>query len=259
MVICLATSGFSRASNALDGYLATPEHKIEGVQAELKDVKKQRECALRIAAAAWHIQGISSEQAEKFKRISGVSDKDMEAAFIDIIREWSQKEGWSSWDARLFSPDSARFGYAYLRGAIMWLGFCADTEGKNLLMDIATDSAKDSEFRKTAMGCYLTRANEKEVLSAIPRFLADDAGVPLRPSSDVYFCALWHYYKAEDNPQKREAILAALSAALTNEKEKEAFAEADRKLAEYVKEYAESPQRKAALERMNKPPDNPTQ
>ena len=252
MVICLATSGFSRASNALDLYLATPEHEIEDLRKELKDTKKLRECALRLASSAWHLRWISSDQAEKFKQISGVSDKALEAAMLDIIREWSAK-GWPAWQGP-DAPLDVRLGYAYLTGAITWLGFCADTEGKKLMMDIAMDRTKHSDFRGYAMGSYLSRANEKEMLSALPRFLADDAGIPIYPF-DVCFFALWHYNKAEDNPQKREAILAALSVALTNEKGKKAFAEADKNLAERSKEYAESPQRKAALERINKPPE----
>jgi len=41
-----------------------------------------------------------------------------------------------------------------------------------------------------------------------------------------------------------------MSAALAKDEDKYAFADADKLLAERSKEYAESPQRKAALERM---------
>ena len=255
MVICLATSGFSRASNALDLYLGTPEHEIEDLRKELKDTKKMRECALQLALSAWHIRGISPEQAEKFKRISGLNNKVMETAFLDIIREWSAKEGWSSWDERLFSPNSARIGYAYLRGAIMWLGYYADAEGKKTLTGVFMDNAKDGEFRVSAIHSYMGRADAQERWDTIVRLLGDDVRSSILPVFNVYDAAMREYDKAEGDTQKRKAIVDAVTAVLAKEENKKAFTEADTNLAERSKEYAESPQRKAALERINKPPD----
>ena len=59
----------------------------------------------------------------------------------------------------------------------------------------------------------------------------------------------------EGDTQTREAIVSAMSAALAKEANTNVFARVDKLLAERSKEYAESPQRKAALERMNKPPE----
>ena len=53
-------------------------------------------------------------------------------------------------------------------------------------------------------------------------------------------------------------IVAAVSDVLVKEEDKNVFAEADKFLAERSKEYAESPQRKAMLERMNKPTEEKT-
>jgi len=255
--MCLTAQGFSsQHSTWLEDYLALPEQKAMELREELKDAKKLRSIMMeRLFNSSWR-RYIFPEQAEEFKRRSGMSDKTMETVLLDIIREWSIKGGWSSWESR---PDSqaARIGHGYLTEAIKWLGFCADTKGKKLLMAIATDSVKDNEFRSLAIASYMLRANAKETLDALPRFLADDMRTALHPSFDIYFCALSHYDKAEGNPQKREAILSSVSAALTNEEEKKAFAEADKRLAELSTDYAESPQRKAALERMNKPPEKP--
>ncbi|MCL1921228.1 MAG: hypothetical protein FWG50_09165, partial [Kiritimatiellaeota bacterium] len=59
---------------------------------------------------------------------------------------------------------------------------------------------------------------------------------------------------AEGDPQTREAIAAAMSAALAREQDKDTFERADKMLSERSAEWAGSPQRKAALERFGKPP-----
>ena len=71
----------------------------------------------------------------------------------------------------------------------------------------------------------------------------------------VYGYAIRAYDEAEGDTQKREAIISSLSAALMREKNEKFFAEVDQDLVKRNKEYAESPQRKAKLERMKVPPD----
>ena len=253
-VMCLAIQGLSSTPQGwLEIYLDShfPEQDVERLREDFKDMKKLRECMVGLVGSP--PLSATCERAEEFKRRFGVSDKAMETVLIDIINTAGVKNGWK----KRQGPDDPLDGTAdhQLTWGFMWLGFCAETEGKKLLMGVATNSVMDGEFRSSAIAAYMTRADAQEVRDALPRFLADGT---LRPSFDIYLCAMWHYDKVKDNPQKREAILSAVSAALTNEEEKKAFAEADKKLAEHNKEYAESPQRKAALERMNKPPENPT-
>ena len=69
----------------------------------------------------------------------------------------------------------------------------------------------------------------------------------------MYRAAIRAHDKAEGDAKTREAIVTMVSAALATEEDGTAFDETDKLLAERSKEYAESPQRKAALERMNPP------
>jgi len=64
--------------------------------------------------------------------------------------------------------------------------------------------------------------------------------------------------ESQTKVKKNMRIVAAVSDVLVKEEDKNVFAEADKFLAERSKEYAESPQRKAMLERMNKPTEEKT-
>jgi len=92
----------------------------------------------------------------------------------------------------------------------------------------------------------------------LPRFFADDMKDTFNRYSNLYVYAMNVYEEAEDNPDKREVIIAVMSAALAKEENEFAFSKADKRFAEQSKEYAESPQRKAALERMNIPREKET-
>jgi len=230
----------------------------EHLREDLKDKEKLRLCVARLVSSP--LRSVTTERVEEFKRKFGVSDEAMLVELMDIIREGSVKAGWTK-----HRPGDAKNTYvsvnAHLSQAILWLGFFsgADAEVKSLMMDIATDIAMDCEFRSLAVGSYMSRANVQETRDAVARFLADDMqmadGFYRRR---VYHAVTWAYDKAEGDTQTREGIIAVLSAALVKEEDKNAFAEADKFLAERSKEYADSPQRKAALERMNKPPEKET-
>jgi len=248
MMLCLAMPGFCRSVTWLDVCLDCPEENVAHYREDWKDKTKLKECVIRLIGNT-NPRSDTPERVEEFKRRFGVSDKAMQDALLDIISQAGPKNGWKKRQGPSDPLDMVADWQ--VTWGLRWLGFCAETEGKKLLIGIATNSVMDGEFRSSAIASYMARADTQEVRDTLPRFLADGA---LRPSFDVYLCALWHYDKAQDNPQKREAILSAVSAALTNEEEKKAFAEADKRLAELSTEYAESPQRKAALERMNKTP-----
>ena len=253
MVVCLATQGFSsRVVTELDLYLATPEQEVEGLQRVLKDPAKLRECMVRITSS---LNPTSYTRIDEFKQRFAVSDKAMQTALLDIIREASAKTGWKR--SQLGDALDIRIADMQLiPWSIRCLKLCADAEGKKFLMGIATDAEKDSDFRWTAISSYLIRADAQETQETLTRFLVGDMRATLTlPYHGLYSTAILMYDDAEHSPQKHKAIADALTAALAQEKEKEAFTWADKNLAERSKEYAESPQRKAALERMSKPPD----
>jgi len=251
-VMCLAMTEISATPvTALDLYLGTPEQEVEALRGSLKDPAKLRECMVRITSS---LNPTSYEQMGDFKRRFAVGDADMQVALLDIIREASAKTGWKR-SRPGDAPDIRIADLQQIPWSIRCLKLCADTEGKKFLMDIATDAEKDSDFRWTAICSYLHRADAQETRDALVRFLAGDMRATLNlPHHGLYFTAIWMYDDTEDNLQKREAITAALTAALAQEKEKDAFSWADKNLAERSAEWAGSPQRKAALERFGKPP-----
>jgi len=139
----------------------------------------------------------------------------------------------------------------FLHAAIIWLGVCSDADAKQFLLDTVTDNTKYDEFRKRAIESYLYRTDAQEMQGTLTRFLIGDMKVV---PYDTYLFAVQQLYDAsEGDPQKREAIVAAVSATLAKEENRNIVDTVDTLLAKRSKTYADSPQRKATLERLNIP------
>ena len=250
IVFYFAVQGFPSAPlGPLDFLLALSEQETTHLQKDFKDTARLREWTMR--------QGLASrltdpEKVEEFKRRFGVNDKALQAVLLDIICELSAKTGWE-----LRPPGESKDKFIanmLLIEALKWLGSCADAEGKQFLMGIVTDNTKDYNFRYFAVTSYMYRADAQEMRDAVTRFLSDGERATLNPFIyRTYYLALQAYDKAENDPTTREVIVAVVSAALAKEEDKETFAEADKLLSARSKEYADSPQRKAAFERLNIP------
>jgi len=237
----------------LDDCLAFSEQETERFKKDLKDKVKMRECMNKFLGSRL----TDLAKVEKFKRKFGVRDEVMQDVLMEIIRESSIKAGLEKY----MQSGSMEIYTAnwHLREAIKWLEACANAEGKQLLMDIAMDNSKDDFFRSSAIRTYMNRADTQEKWDAVVRFLADDEmRATLRFDFNTYRVAMEVYDNTEGDTQKREIIVATVSDALMKEEDKNVFAETDKLLAERSKEYADSPQRKAALERFNKPPEEKT-
>ena len=243
-------------SNWLISSVTASEQETERLREELKNPKKLREL-IRQGTLFGYGTPANAETVEAFKRKYGVSDKIMQKELIDLIREWSPK-GWHTWQGP-DAPLDVRMSYVLLAGATRWLGFCAEAEGKKLLMDIIMDSKIDGEFRWLAIDSYMRRSDAQERWAALVRFLADDVKPTIQPIFDIYNAAVWEYDRVENDSPKREVIISTVSAALMKETGKNAFERGDKLLAERSKEYAESAQRKAALQRFNLQPEKDTQ
>jgi len=251
-VMCMtALEGSSSVVTSLDIYLGKSAQDTERLQEELKDPVKLRTCLDEILNSHTSLEGVM-----EFKRKFGVDDEPMQRVLMDIIRESIAKTG-GRIPERYVEREKIMGALWYLRGALRCMGACADADGKKLLMGIATDNGKDNHFRVEAIHAYINRADAQETRDAIIRFLADDMRSAIQPLYTVYYAAILTYDRAEGNPQKREAIIATVSAMLVKEEDKSTFAFLDGELTKRSKEYAESPQRKAALERMSKPPEKP--
>ena len=178
----------------------------------------------------------------RFKRKFEVSSEIMQTALMNIYKEYE-------WVPEGLDTEEAR-------EAIRWLGFCADMQiTTQVLPFIFGDAHYGVKARITAFEAYLRRADTQTLKDSLVWFLTNDLKID---TLVMYNVVIKIHDEIEGDTQKREVILAAMSAALVKEEDKKAFEEADKLLAERSKEYAESPRRKTALERMNKPPEKET-
>ena len=197
----------------------------------------------------------NEREMENFKRSFGIKEETLQTMLMEIIRETSAKIGWK-WRFDQDEPRDIRIASKQLENAIAWLVVCADAGTKQFLMGIATDSTKPECYRSEAIYSYMRCADAQEIRDGIARIFSDE--VRATSLSDIFYPNVYSgtftvYDEAENDPQKREAIITSLTAALEKEEDKYTFAIADQLLAKRSKEYADSPKRKAALERMNIP------
>ena len=239
LVMCLAMPGFSSRIIVFPS-----EREAENIRKDAAIMRKYIEEYL----LSW----LNGDDIMKFKQRFGLTDDVMQIELMDIIHKSATKTRWQ-WVKANDSKDMEK-STRYLREAINWLSVCADAEGKMFLMSVITDNEKHSEFRRVAGWSYLRRADAQEIRDVLPRLFTDEIWIKIDPFG-LYHGVTEVYDRMEGDTQTREAIVAAMSAALAKEANTNVFARADKLLAERSKEYAESPQRKAALERMNKPPE----
>jgi hypothetical protein len=177
-----------------------------------------------------------------------IQDETIRSVLGDIYRESAQKTSWKimvDWDAECL-----------LYGSIRWMRVFADEPTKKLLLDIATDIQKDIFYRYPAILSYIYCANAQEVRDLFAWLLGDEKrfSINLRATLMEQIRPLW--CEIEADTQKREAVVASLSVAVAQEKDKRTFEGLDDFLVQNSKGYAESPQRKIAIQRINKLSEN---
>ena len=253
MALCLTIKGLSSPIiiNRLDFYLDLPEQEAKHLREDFKDKKKLRECLEK--GGLLSIRTAEPGKMLKIKERFDVNDKVMQVVLMDIIREASMKTGWK--EPLNYSRDTY-VAYWILHGAITWLGVCADAEGKQFLMNVITDNTKDVFFRKRAIESYLYRTDAQEMQDKLTRFLVGDMQV--EPYDTYLFVVQTLYDVSENDAQKREAIASTVSVTLAKEENKDIFVTVDKLFAKRSKNYADSPQRKAALQRFNIPTEKET-
>jgi len=253
MTLCLAMPGFPTTplSRDWERMKVNDRKTFDRIWQEYNDPVKLK----RRFEDSLLIYPLDEKEMEDIKQAFGLKEETLRDLLMGFIREASAKTGWKQYS--MPEPEDLHRASWQLREAIRWLSVCADAEVKQFLMGIATDNEKHDSYRNAAVLSYLIRADVLEIRDAIVRLLADDMRALNRYGS-MYYLAIKAYDKTEGDTQTREAIVAAMSAALAKEEDKKIFTNADKRFAELSKEYAESPQRKAALERMNKPPEEKT-
>jgi len=198
----------------------------------------------------------SESEMVNFKQAFSIKDETLRALLMGFIREDSAKTGWK-WRLGFDEPREIAIASMRLREAIKWMHLCADTETKRFLMGIITDNTIDDEFRNCATNSYMKVADAQEKWDALARFLSGELKTTYIYGK--YLHAMQLYDEVKEDPQRRDTIVATVSIALAKEADKFVLAKIDKLLAERSKEYAESAQRKAALQRFNLQPEKDTQ
>jgi len=189
---------------------------------------------------------IEPEFLPEFKEMYDIADNILRVALMDICQSvWHVgKDPFQRGEPLELTEDKRR-----LRRSLECFRHCADKPVKEFLMKAATDGALDNTYRSTAISSYLHCADAEEVRVGLAPLLADKS----QNLRLIYMFSMDAYDDAGDDAQKREALMSTASAALLKEEDKKIFAEADGRLSGRSKEYAASPQRKAALQRFDLP------
>ena len=274
-VACLAMQGLSSRLSMESGLIYLKRHHkdyFENRRAEYNNPEKLREHLVgdlpdnpNELFVKRNLRGFTGKEKAAFKRVFELNEETVRTTLMAIIREAAVETEWKK--------DKSTDAENRMSVAMAWLGFYADAEAKQFLMDVFKDRAKGDGFRRAAIGSYLHSANVQETKDALAYLLTDEMQPLFDEPGLICFLAMDVYVTIEDDTKKREAIVTAVSTALAKESDtqkreeiiasmlyilaqegdKETFAEADKLLSARSKEYADSPQRKAALERMNIP------
>jgi len=241
---CLLFAGNVVSQNAPSRYDSYTDEEVARTREAYKNPENLKETLMRILAnsPSW------DEDVLLFKQKFDVADDTLRTVLLDIYKSVQHLRGvpFQDGEPKEITDDKKR-----LSRSISWLGYCADESAKELLMDIATNGTEDKWLRSNAIIAYIQRADAQQVRDALARFLIGDMKV--NPYI-TYLYTFGAYDEAESDPQKREAIVASLIVALTREDNKSRFAKMDKELAARSKEYAESSQRLAMVQRMSKLP-----
>ena len=238
--VCLMLAGAAASQEQEAGL----DERLAQAREAYKDPEKLKATLMRIFAIDDRVLDPRKE-IPIFKQKYHVSDETMRTALMSIyesVRHLGDDPAHSD------EPRETIYDKRRLFCSLEWLGFCADGATKELLMRWATDGTKANDYRVPAIDAYIRCADAQQVRDALIRFLIDMRVDPY----GTYLQAFAVY--DESDVQKREAITASLVVALSREEDKGRFADMDKKLAKRSKEYAESSQRKAMVERMSKLP-----
>ena len=227
------------------------KHSDEQIARERERCKNSEVLKDDLASAFTMDVYIWDEEIPLYKEKFGIADDTLRTALMGIYEKVQHvgKDPFSSDDPEEVTDDKRRLHYA-----LEWLGYCADKSTKEFLKKVATDKTIDRVFRNQAIRAYLRNATAKE-FDWVTSLLADKS----QNTSSIYSMSIEEYARADSDTKRRKAIASVLSAALAKEEDKYIFNYLDKDFAKLDKDYANSPQRRAALQRLDLPlpPDPP--
>jgi len=190
--------------------------RIMSLREEFKDAEKLK-AYLKYFFLAYDVP--RDNLALEFKRYLPVSDEVMRDALISLVRESSEKVGWTRDKYQQDYSGEVSNARCQMHFAIRWLWVCTDAETKKLLWDIAMDSAKDRVYRRAATEAYLRRADVdvQETKDFFKSLFEDEARLPADHIT-VFKHGIETVLKEKMDETKREEIDAAYRVITAREK-----------------------------------------
>ena len=242
--LCLLLAGKALPSSD-EWYRIIYEYTDEQIARERERCKNSEVLKGDLASAFIMDNYLWDDEIPLYKEKFGITDDTLRTALMGIYEEVQHvgKEPFLEDEPEKITDDKRR-----LWCSLIWLGYCADKSTKEFLMKVATDKTKDKVFRSQAIRAYLRNATAKE-FDWVTSLLADKS----QDTSYIYGMSIREYDRADGDTKRRKAIASVVSAALAKEEDKYIFNYLDKDFAERDKDYANSPQRRAALQRLDLP------
>jgi len=230
------------------------EEEIVSLREEVKNPEKLKKFLLDMFDADWESgYWIDIVLIRNRKETYSLQEEVTRPVLLEICRESVLKTRWK------YEIDREAGRRLYV--SLCWMGLFADETIKKFLRGIVTDSSKDDFFRAAAIKGYLYSANVQDIKDFFAHLLKDKKQFPpdlreeiVRISRDFVNPNL----AGEEDEERRKEILSSLGTVAARETDGKLFRKLDEFLRHNSKEWENSSQRKAALERMNKPPETPT-
>jgi hypothetical protein len=187
------------------------------------------------------IDGYDVENTRRIKA-GGVSDDLLRRVLTDIYSEAKATLEQTN------DPYECMVNKLRRENAIRELGVCANDATKAFLLDLAADKSKNEISRTVAIGSYLRAANAQETRDALIRFMVGEERLDSQARSSILAHAS-EICRGTDQA-KKQAIIETLYVALAQEDAKWLFRVYDNILCSHSRQYTNSAQRQAILQRL---------
>lgn len=175
--------------------------------------------------------GITRPQLRYFRTHCSVSDEQLHRVLMAIYQDTDNMPKPVTSDAK--KRDDIEAGVVYL------LSECGNMPVKDFLLNYASSREKNPKAREFAVSSYLCVANAEESKNILLRFLVNDERMAPVSRNGIY-CFARESYESSGSPEKKAAILAALTTAAEKEEDNAQFMQVDRILSEIDDGYRQS-------------------
>ena len=170
------------------------------------------------------VNGITRVELDRFRKHSSVANAQLHRVLMAIYREAS---------ATLLqdTPETKKRRDNIEAGVVYLLAECGDIPVKEFLLDYAASQDNNALAREFAVASYLRVANAEEAKDILLRFLVREERMEAMSRIGLYYFAR-EVYEDSSSPDKKMAILDALTSAADKEEDAAVFIHVDRIIAE---------------------------